>query len=169
MPRTAAGPGPLRVIKVADRSAGERVRRFNPDTGEPHLVNPETGQPEPWPLLGLEIEGDLPGECAVPTRWVTRGLAEGWLSVENPSVVHRPGGPPEDPWRVTHTFPQADAVILKCVTGDVRYTVVGQPDKYDSGSETAQPVESSGDPEHVAYWSYHLKLDHDGRQEADRG
>jgi hypothetical protein len=157
--------GPLRVTIVADRSQGERVRRFHPETGEPHLVNPETGQPEPWPLQGLEIDGELPHECAVPTRWVTRGKVEGWLEVEGERVAHRPGGPPEEPWRVTHTFPQADAIILKCVTGDVRYKVVGQPDKYEHDGADAEPVETSGDPDHAVYWSYHLKLDHDGRND----
>jgi hypothetical protein len=153
-----SSPGSLRVRKLADYSVGTRVRRFNPDTGEPHLVNPETGQPEPWPLLGLEIEGEPPSECSVPTSWVTRGSAEGWLEVVKPSVVHRPGGPPEDPWRVTHTFPHAEAIILKCLDGDVRYDVVRQPDKYTSAHKSAGPVDSSGDPDHDVRWYFDLKL-----------
>ena len=119
----------LRVRKLADQS-GERITRYNPETGEKYLVNPETGEPENWPFLGLKIEGKPPKVTALATSFVIRGQAEGWLSLDNPRMVHRPGGPPEDPWRVTHTFTHADAVTLKTVDGDVRYRVVDNPDKW---------------------------------------
>lgn len=121
-------PG-LRVRKLADRSVGERVTRYDPETGAAFLVNPETGEPENWPFAGLVVE-QAPKQCEIPTVFVTGGVAEGWIELENPRMVHRPGGPPEEPWRVTHTFTHADAIVLKAVDGDVRYRVVEQPDKW---------------------------------------
>src|SRR4051794_9879076 len=105
---------PLRIRKIADKTAGERVRRFNAETGEPFLINPATGDPEPWPLLGLEVvdsngaKSDPPKNTRVPTKWVVRGSAEGWLTLVGERLVHRPGGPVEDPYRITHTFTHAD-------------------------------------------------------------
>jgi len=124
---------PLAVRKLADRSIGERVVRYDPVTGEKKLVNPATpgDQHEPWPLLGVRIEGELPDETRVSTRWVAGGVAEGWLELVNEQVVHRPSGPPDDLWRTPpHTFRQADAIIIKTVDGPVTYRVIHQPDKY---------------------------------------
>jgi hypothetical protein len=127
-------PG-LRIRKLADRSEGERVYRYNPDTGERSLVNPETNLHEPWPFLGIQIEGDAPKKCMIPTSFAFKGQAEGWLTLEGLSMAHAPGGPPEDPWRVTHSFAQADKIILHTVDGDVVYNVVHNPDKYDDEKE----------------------------------
>lgn len=128
----------LRVRLEADKSEGQRIRRFDPDTGEPYLANPDTGEREPWPLLGVRVEGDPPKLTRVPTSWVTRGITEGWLETVNLRVEHRPGGPPHDPWRVTHTFTHTDEIILKAPEpkDDVRYQVVHQPDKYADDSVT---------------------------------
>lgn len=127
----SAKPG-LRVRKLADRSEGERIERFDPVTGAKKLVNPATpgDDHEPWPLLGLAIEGEPPAECRVPTSFVGAGMEEGWLTAINPRPAHRPGGPPTNPWKVTHTFLHADALVLHTVDGDVRYRVTRQPDKY---------------------------------------
>ena len=124
----------LQIRKLADTSEGTRVLGFDPFTGEKRLINPETGAPEPWPLLGVEIVGDAPERTHVPTGWVQKGAAEGWLVLENPQPVHRPGGPPEDLWRLTHTFVHADAIIIRTLDGDVRYKVTKQPDKYADDS-----------------------------------
>jgi hypothetical protein len=130
----AKQPG-LRVRKLADKSQGTRVVRYHPETGERHLVNPATNEPEPWPFAGLAIEGNLPKVTSVSTTFVNRGRAEGWLELVGEKVVHREGGPPEDPWRVTHTFVHASALVLKTVDGAVRYRVVHQPDKHDDADE----------------------------------
>lgn len=129
----------MRVRKLADKSEGTRVSLRN-EVGEPILVNPETPGTahEPWPLAGIEIV-DGPKKDSFPTSWVALGVSEGWIKLEGEEVVHRPGGPPENPWAVTHTFVQADAIILDTVDGEVRYEVTGQPDKYpdekdDSGN-----------------------------------
>jgi hypothetical protein len=143
---------PLSVKKLADKTDGERVTRFDP----------ETGQPKPWPFAGLEIIGDPPERTQVASKFVTRGQAEGWIEVINPRMVHRPGGPPEEPWRVTHTFMQADAIVFKCVEGDVRYEVVHQPDKYDdqkdSDDETLVTDESYAAGQTRIDWFFELKL-----------
>lgn len=124
-------PAVLKIRKLADTSDGTRVTRFDPVTGEKFLADPETGEPKPWPLAGVTIEGDVPDEVRLPTSTVDAGRREGWIVVEGESVVHRAGGPPSNPWAITHTFRQADAITLKLADGDVRYRVVHQPDKYD--------------------------------------
>lgn len=137
----------LKVRKLADTSVGERVVRYDPETGERRLVNPATGRPEPWPLAGVRIEGDAPVSCKVPTSWVARGIAEGWLEGVNERPVVRPAGPTQNVWNSSHTgqphlFMHYDALILKCVDGDVRYEVTHQPDKYvdsDDPSESVTP------------------------------
>lgn len=89
---------------------------------------------------GLTVVGEPPAAARVPTSWVQRGTAEGWLAYENPRPVHRYGGPPGQEWQVTHTFIHADAVVLKCADGDLRYRVVHQPDKYADPGDDDTPV-----------------------------
>lgn len=114
----------LRVRKLADRSVP--VARFDPTTGEP------LPDPEPYALAGLRIEneGGAPAETTMGFAFIDRGIAEGWLSVTGESVVHRPGGPSDNQWALTHTFRQFDTVTLHTVDGDVTYTVVHQAGKY---------------------------------------
>lgn len=147
----------LRVQKVADKSSGERIRRFNQDTGEPYLLNPATGQAQPWPLLGLEVvdetgaRADPPKLTRAGTRWITRGVAEGWLTLVGARLVHRPGGPPEDPFRVTHTFAHADEVVLKTTPDqpDLRYKIIHQPDKYADNTEFDERGRAVRDNDHT--------------------
>lgn len=128
----------FRVRKLADKSSGERVKRFDPVTGEAYLADPETWDaddpsthvPTPWPSLGVVVEGELPQQTALNTGFVTKAVAEGWAELENRNIVHRPGGPAEDPWRVTHTFVQADSITFHLANGDVKYRVVQNPDKF---------------------------------------
>jgi len=148
----------LVLRKLADKSEGERVSAYDPATDMKYLVNPATGEPEPWPLLGVRVEGDAPKHTKLSTNFVNLGVAEGWIEVENERMVHRPGGPAHDPWRVTHTFRQVDAIILKTLDGSVRYEVFGargQPDKYD---ENGNPTNRTGDPSAEVEWFYNLKL-----------
>ncbi len=124
----------LTVRKLADKSEGERVVKYDPDTGVKRLVNPATpgDHHEPWPLAGVEVL-DAPEVCSVPTGWVNRAVAEGWATLEGPRLATRPGGPAGDPLAVTHQFIHADHLVIHSVDGDVRYRVVGQPDKYVTG------------------------------------
>jgi hypothetical protein len=119
----------LEIRKIADKSDGERVVRFHPESGNRYLADPETLQPKPWPLAGIELR-NLPKQTQISQSFAQSGIAEGWLELRDLQLVHRPGGPPEDPWRVTHTFFHADAVVFKTVNGDVVYKVQRQPDKY---------------------------------------
>jgi hypothetical protein len=127
----------LQIRKLADKSVGERVTRYDPETGASYLTDPETWDradestwvEQPWPLLGIQVD-NAPKTCEIPLKFLLRGRAEGWLTIEGEEVVHRPGGPPENPWAVTHTFVQGDVLVLHSVDGDVRYEIVDSPDKW---------------------------------------
>lgn len=119
----------ITVRKLADKSDGERVKAHNPFTGESHLVDPVTNRIAPWPLLGVIME-IAPEHATIPTSWVSRGVDEGWISVENPTHVVKPAGPPASPWRDQHVFVHCTEIVIHCIEGDVRYRVVHQPDKY---------------------------------------
>jgi hypothetical protein len=120
----------LTLRKLADKESVERVARFDPMTGAKFMVDPATGEPSPWPLLGLAAPDGWPRKTRVPVKTITRGIVEGWAELVNPQMVFRPGGPPEEPYRVTHAFTHADEIIFKGVNGNVRYKVTQQPDKY---------------------------------------
>lgn len=159
---------PMSVRILADRSEGNRIPGFDPLTGAKTLLNPEHGGVEPWPIAGVQFvsadggaSSDPPKKTVVPMSWVQRGLSEGWIALEGQRTAHKPGGPEIDPWRVTHTFLQADAVIIKAVDGDVRYTVTRNPDKYDGGPETGtgKPTDVHADPETSVEWAFTLELD----------
>jgi hypothetical protein len=128
----------LRIQLLADKSDGTtRVKRYDPETGQSYLADPETWvredhmtwQEKPWPLLGVRIE-NKPVRCRVPTTWVTKGIAGGWLTLDGVELAHRPGGPASDKWRATHTFTHAQTLTLHTVDGDVVYRITHQPDKY---------------------------------------
>lgn len=132
-------PTPLAVRKLADTSDGERVKRYDPETGQGYLADPatwrrddpSTWESKPWPLAGVEIVGETPTNTLVSTSQVRQWVADGVAELEGERVVHRPSGPPHDLWGPpAHTFVHADVLVLKCDGGDVRYRVVHQPDKY---------------------------------------
>lgn len=158
---------PLHIRKHADRSEGERVARFHPVTGERMLVKPETVasedfdyekmEAEPWPLAGITLEHDEPpARTRVPTRWIMGLKSLGLVALENEEVVHRSGGPPENPWGFTHTFVHADAIIFKTLDGDIRYRVTEQPDKWPEDKDG-----TAGFGGEVNYY-YDLELDQVG-------
>jgi hypothetical protein len=128
----------LQIHKLADDSVGERVVRYDQETGERLLVNPRTGQPEPWPLKGVELLV-APDETGISTTLLEQGRSEGWISVEGENPVVRPGGPPEDRYRVYHTFIHLDSITFHTIHGDVKYKVVHQPDKYADSLQASFP------------------------------
>lgn len=135
-------PVGLVIRKLAVDDGLERVRRYNPVTGEPYWASPSTGEPLPKEVAGVTLDMDkIPQMIRVPAKVTGR---EDWIEVVNARPVHKPAGPAEDPWRSTHTFIHADELILHLVDGDVRYRVVHQPDKYDD--ETGEPSDNAGDP-----------------------
>lgn len=150
---------PLVLRRLADRSEGTRIKKFNPDTGEPYLWNPETERAEPWPFAGIEFEDSPPNRTRVSTSIVMQGISEGWIEGIGGELVHRPGGPPEDLWRVTHTFPQYQQLRFKAVSLEVLYDVVHNPDKYvaDAGDEekVTPDIYAAGDTD--VHWYYDLK------------
>lgn len=141
----------LEVRLLADKSSGTRVPMFDPVTGEKKLVNPETPgtEHESWPLAGMRLTSDAHPETSAGMSWVRQGVAQGWIEVQGENVVHAPGGPEGDPWRVTHTFFEADRIVLKTVDGDVVYDVVSNPGKDADTGEVS--------------WKYDLELAEDNR------
>jgi len=125
-------PG-LRVRKLADRSGGEKAK-WGDQPGSP---------PGTWPLAGVRVEGELPTACRLPTGWVARGIAEGWLTGEGQRTVTRPSGPAGNPWRPDkppHIFHHFDTLVLHTVDGDVRFRVTHQPDKYAAAGDDTTKV-----------------------------
>jgi hypothetical protein len=126
----------LKIRKLADKSTGERIVKFDPNTGEKKLVNPATPgeEHEPWPLAGVRFEGDAPQSTVVPVKYVDQAVREGWMQRVNERAVVRPAGRAMDEWSGVqgspHTFIQCDEIVIKTVDGDFRYRVVVQPDKY---------------------------------------
>lgn len=133
----------LRIRKLADKSNGERVIRYDPVTGDKKLVNPATPgeEHEPWPLAGIDFVDengqptDPPQETSISTSKVSEGISEGWLTREGERPVVRPAGRTQGEWNSTHsgaphTFLHADTLVFHAAVGDVRYRVTHQPDKY---------------------------------------
>lgn len=151
----------LMIHKLADKTTGRREVRHveTPDGVQRRLVNPDTpgDEHEPWPLAGVEVVGDPPDECGMSTHLVASGIAEGWITGEDEEVVHRPGGPPNNKWAVTHTFVQYKTLTFHFGSGDVTYKVTHQPDKYvaegTDKTKVTEDIYAAGDTRVDAfYW-----------------
>lgn len=156
----------LTFRKHADKSEGRREVKYDPGTGERKLVNPDTegDDHDSWPLAGVTLDEALP-TAEISTNLVAQAVAEGWAELEGESVVHRPGGPPNKQWAVTHTFLQADAIVFHLMDGDVRYKVAHQPDKYvESGTDSTKMTDQKyADGDSRVDYFYGLKLDKGGK------
>lgn len=133
-------PG-LKIQKIADRTGQERLVRFDPITGEKKLVNPATegDDHEPWPLAGVVLL-EAPDETTVSTTYVAEARNEGWVTLEDETVVVRPAGPAADPWKGDpHVFHQCAVIVFHTLDGDVRYRVTHQPDKYACAEDATFP------------------------------
>lgn len=132
-------PRGLMLRKLADKSSGSRVPMLD-SNGVQILVNPDSPGEyhEPWPLAGVKIlDNPLPDPCRISTNLVEQGIHEGWITVEGDKMVHRPGGPPGNLWRVTHSLMQVSSITIHTIDGDVHYQVTRQPDKYvEDGKDT---------------------------------
>lgn len=129
---------------------GLKLRRLADRTDPASLSADLPGAPPgTWPLAGVELL-DAPERVEVPVAVMDRGRAEGWITVEGEQVVHRPGGPSNDLWRVTHTFRHYDAATV-C---GVRYRVTHQPDKYADPGDDDTPVTDE------VYQSGSTRVDH---------
>ena len=97
------------------------------------------------------------------TTFVQQGIGEGWIEGVGGQLIHRPGGPPEDLWRVTHTFGHYDRLVLKTLDGDFVYDVIRQPDKYVTGDDEAKVTpDLYANGETQVDWFYDLKRNYDG-------
>lgn len=142
-------PEGLRLRKHADKSTGTRIPKYDPNTGEKRLVNPDTpgDAHEPWPLLGVSIaNGDGPPKriTLTPSK-IAEGVAEGWITVEGGTPVVRAAGPTPDVWASSHTgqphtFIHYDSITLRTLDGDFAYKVVHQPDKYVASANPKDKV-----------------------------
>jgi hypothetical protein len=152
----------LAIQKVPDKSSGERLVRFDPETGERKLVNPDTpGEDhEAWPLAGVRIMNESPPKKAMMSQsYVAAARHEGWIEATGEEIVFKPGGPTDNPWGTTHTFVHLKKITLKTLDGDVTYNVVRQPDKYTGKKNgTGSPTDVAGDPETSVDWFYMLEL-----------
>ena len=101
------------IRKLADKGP-ERVKLFDPLTGEAALYTPEDAEallpllqaaqaeaavsPTPRPLLGISIEGKPPKKAKLPTGFVANGISEGWIEAEGEGeLVVRSSARPRTP------------------------------------------------------------------------
>lgn len=111
--------------------------------------------------LRRNVDGDpygdpvpAPTKIRVTTDYVARNP---WIEPVNAQAVAKPAGPPSNPWggMPPHVFLHADELVLHMLTGDFRYKVVGQPDKYDADGV---PTDVAGDPTTEVRWFYDADL-----------
>lgn len=154
----------LRLRKVADRSSGQRLVRYDEVTGEKYLLNPKTGSKESWPLAGIEFEGSIPKITGISVAKLSEGMKEGWIEAVNYRVVNCLGGSVNNPLeaRKMHNFPQADFLIFKCISGNVKYKVIKQPGKYYANGDlaTVDTVQryKTDNPGSQINWYFELQL-----------
>lgn len=153
----------------APQREGLRVRKLagQPGSGVVH-TDPRDGVPAKYPLAGvvfLDVDGHhtvdhLPDGDPVPAPKAIRLPAdyvqrEPWIELVNPTAVVRNGGSASNPTAKLHTFIHADEIVLHMLSGDFRYEVVHQPDKYDA---SGAPTNAAGDPDTVVDWFYDADL-----------
>jgi hypothetical protein len=149
----------LVVRRVPDKEGSTRVVKFDEETGARKLVDPTTPgtSHEPWPTKGWNLE-NTPEETTVSQSLMRQWIADGFVTAEGERVEHAPGGPPEDPWRVTHTFYNYDTVTFHTLDGDVSYDVTFNPGKYNDDVDADNPG-----PGKRVVWAHTLELMEDNR------
>lgn len=148
--QTDGVPPGISVRIRADDSPGATVHT-DWDTGQPSLrgfggvefIDPVTKQPV-----------DAPAAMTIPHDYAEK---HHWIELVNPTATVAPAGNAEQPYAKTHTFPNAEALLLHMADGDYRYRVVHQPGKYDD--ETGDIALRGGDPTTHVDWFYVVELD----------
>jgi hypothetical protein len=145
---------------MAAERQGLRVRKLAGDG--PIHTDPRDGVPAKYGLAGVvfidKIHGrrtdEVPEAIRVPTDYASR---EPWIELVNSRAVTKPAGPPSNPWagQPPHVFLHADELVLHMQSGDYRYKVVHQPDKYDA---SGKPTDVTGDPTTTVDWFYDADL-----------
>lgn len=114
---------------------------------------------EPWPVRGVEIEGDLTGEVLLPTSFVERHRDAAWLVAYDIGIVERPSLPdpdvddsgslvvaeahrmPSPGQPAPHVFRHVDKFVIDTLNlGEVILRVVNQPDKYVDSDDPTEKV-----------------------------
>lgn len=134
--RTVVEPRGLVIHKLAD--GGVEIGRFDMSSGQPRFV------------------ADPPARAIIPTSTIEAAKREGWATTSGDNVKTAPGGPADDPWRVTHTFVQTARITFQTIHGPLVYVVTRQPDKYDAAGK---PTQQTGDPTTSVEWSYLTELE----------
>lgn len=134
----------MKIKKIADKSV-ERLVRFDPETGRRKLIDPETGKESPRPLVGVMLL-DYGERETISTKLVQQGIAEGWIEGRGEEVRHAPAGPPEHPWKRTHTFVCYEQLVFHTLEGDIVFSVAQNPCK-----------KPAGDRDQID-WEYRLEL-----------
>lgn len=160
---------PFHVTKLADKSNGKRVKKFDPDTGEAFLINPDNdNKTEGWPSLGYRFNSEIHDEAEVAMQALEKWERDGFAKLTNKKLVSFPGGPFDDPWRRTaadgrvlvHNVVQCDEVTFTCHDGtEYRYEVAHNPGKYYSRDDVpvTEDMDRYGEEETYMDSFYHLK------------
>lgn len=96
--------------------------------------------------------GDPPKQISVPVDYAER---QDFIRLVGQRPQTRPAGTKDNPFSKVHTFIHADELVLRMADRDYRYTVVGQPDKYDA---SGAPSDAAGDPTTEVRWYYDADL-----------
>lgn len=123
----------LTLRKIADRSGAEPPRNkavgVN-DDGSPKLENPALPYDallEPWPLAGVELQGEAPRDHSFADTFVARASSDGYLSFEGMRMASTEvDGVAYDRDPVV----TGDAIVLDLTTGPLRYRVLEHPGRY---------------------------------------
>lgn len=105
------------------------------------------------------LDNDLKLAAAAPKQIrVPHSYAEDrdFIELVDVNYITRPAGTKQQPMKQVHTLPQAKELILHMESGDYRYKVVGQPDKYDL--TTGKPSDAAGDPNTEVRWYFDADL-----------
>lgn len=101
----------------------------------------------------LERRDSPPKHIRVPHNYAE---LHDWIELVGVKYINRPAGPKDQPMKNVHTLPQCKELIFHMADGDVRYKVVGQPDKYDL--TTGKPTDAAGDPNTEVRWYFDADL-----------
>lgn len=92
----------------------------------------------------------------IPTSYVEKAVQEGWMSYpDGYQVVHRPGGNKTSKWSASHTFVHAPTIAIHTITGEERFKVAQQPDKWGyNEDERDDDGDFVGTPDSHVHWFY---------------
>lgn len=81
-----------------------------------------------WPIAGVELVNDAPKEHNFADSFVSRALADGYLEFEDQETSNSDGYDRNPVISGSH-------IVLKLVSGDLRYKVLEAPGRYSDEDE----------------------------------